>query len=215
MLRRPPRSTLFPYTTLFRSWSCCSLLIEETTFEREGCEWGVVFQSILALQYFASFDSPYFETCSLRSQTIKLNLWWVFINIPLSYIVTEALSHLGRILSAAMLYNRTIYDLVSCLTILPYQKCSWYCPNFWKAHKISMEPKDLFRYCGPVAVVVLLEVEHIFTIYPIYTTKKPFYTCLLSFFIFPSKHSKVLGFMFRARVRLNHRFIAVTCQVPY
>src|SRR5947199_8100831 len=24
MIRRPPRSTLFPYTTLFRSWSRCS-----------------------------------------------------------------------------------------------------------------------------------------------------------------------------------------------
>src|SRR5688572_32052675 len=24
MLRRPPRSTLFPYTTLFRSWPSCS-----------------------------------------------------------------------------------------------------------------------------------------------------------------------------------------------
>src|SRR5256885_9869031 len=23
MIRRPPRSTLFPYTTLFRSWPCC------------------------------------------------------------------------------------------------------------------------------------------------------------------------------------------------
>src|ERR1039458_8650395 len=23
MIRRPPRSTLFPYTTLFRSWVCC------------------------------------------------------------------------------------------------------------------------------------------------------------------------------------------------
>src|SRR5215203_7212548 len=23
MIRRPPRSTLFPYTTLFRSWRCC------------------------------------------------------------------------------------------------------------------------------------------------------------------------------------------------
>src|SRR2546427_6762761 len=26
MIRRPPRSTLFPYTTLFRSWRCASLL---------------------------------------------------------------------------------------------------------------------------------------------------------------------------------------------
>src|SRR3712207_7570563 len=24
MIRRPPRSTLFPYTTLFRSWGACS-----------------------------------------------------------------------------------------------------------------------------------------------------------------------------------------------
>src|SRR3990172_8468861 len=24
MIRRPPTSTLFPYTTLFRSWPCCS-----------------------------------------------------------------------------------------------------------------------------------------------------------------------------------------------
>src|SRR3712207_8237110 len=27
MIRRPPRSTLFPYTTLFRSWESSSLLI--------------------------------------------------------------------------------------------------------------------------------------------------------------------------------------------
>src|SRR2546430_12960952 len=26
MIRRPPRSTLFPYTTLFRSWSAAALL---------------------------------------------------------------------------------------------------------------------------------------------------------------------------------------------
>src|SRR5947209_16254472 len=25
MIRRPPRSTLFPYTTLFRSWGSCSI----------------------------------------------------------------------------------------------------------------------------------------------------------------------------------------------
>src|SRR3712207_7252672 len=26
MIRRPPRSTLFPYTTLFRSWQCVALV---------------------------------------------------------------------------------------------------------------------------------------------------------------------------------------------
>src|SRR5258708_10934671 len=32
MIRRPPRSTLFPYTTLFRSWLC--LLVLEGIVER-------------------------------------------------------------------------------------------------------------------------------------------------------------------------------------
>src|SRR2546430_7394542 len=31
MIRRPPRSTLFPYTTLFRSWLGTSACIERTT----------------------------------------------------------------------------------------------------------------------------------------------------------------------------------------
>src|SRR2546430_10312440 len=30
MIRRPPRSTLFPYTTLFRSLSACASLTERT-----------------------------------------------------------------------------------------------------------------------------------------------------------------------------------------
>src|SRR3712207_8319135 len=29
MIRRPPRSTLFPYTTLFRSYSASSLLLDD------------------------------------------------------------------------------------------------------------------------------------------------------------------------------------------
>src|ERR1039458_3522443 len=31
MIRRPPRSTLFPYTTLFRSWSISAALANGTT----------------------------------------------------------------------------------------------------------------------------------------------------------------------------------------
>src|SRR5260370_42265258 len=42
MIRRPPRSTLFPYTTLFRSgmcgysssWSCCAVPSEQAPHER-------------------------------------------------------------------------------------------------------------------------------------------------------------------------------------
>src|SRR2546429_4138383 len=32
MIRRPPRSTLFPYTTLFRSRSCCSRRRSQRSF---------------------------------------------------------------------------------------------------------------------------------------------------------------------------------------
>src|SRR3712207_7983892 len=35
MIRRPPRSTLFPYTTLFRSWSAASVIDEQVARIRE------------------------------------------------------------------------------------------------------------------------------------------------------------------------------------
>src|SRR3989442_11208437 len=40
MIRRPPRSTLFPYTTLFRSWSVRELnRINPNVLEWNGTEW--------------------------------------------------------------------------------------------------------------------------------------------------------------------------------
>src|SRR5438034_8194769 len=36
MIRRPPRSTLFPYTTLFRSHPACGLLDKERRHNRDG-----------------------------------------------------------------------------------------------------------------------------------------------------------------------------------
>src|SRR3712207_6863656 len=35
MIRRPPRSTLFPYTTLFRSWRSCSCTTHCSVISRE------------------------------------------------------------------------------------------------------------------------------------------------------------------------------------
>src|SRR5258708_15388893 len=35
MIRRPPRSTLFPYTTLFRSFSFGSIRIDGVTYEHD------------------------------------------------------------------------------------------------------------------------------------------------------------------------------------
>src|SRR5437667_9229764 len=38
MIRRPPRSTLFPYTTLFRSLAVISLNLAEQLFVNDGCD---------------------------------------------------------------------------------------------------------------------------------------------------------------------------------
>src|SRR5258708_21965712 len=34
MIRRPPRSTLFPYTTLFRSWARITFLVQHDFFHK-------------------------------------------------------------------------------------------------------------------------------------------------------------------------------------
>src|SRR2546427_1047060 len=39
MIRRPPRSTLFPYTTLFRSGSCRRSTPIANRLRRPGCAW--------------------------------------------------------------------------------------------------------------------------------------------------------------------------------
>src|SRR3712207_8786448 len=52
MIRRPPRSTLFPYTTLFRSAVKRFLLIEDHTLFRESLalllEWRMQLESVQA-----------------------------------------------------------------------------------------------------------------------------------------------------------------------
>src|SRR5258705_3812051 len=48
MIRRPPRSTLFPYTTLFRSLSHCperSGSVFQDRADREGCEFAAALQN--------------------------------------------------------------------------------------------------------------------------------------------------------------------------
>src|SRR3712207_8430182 len=41
MIRRPPRSTLFPYTTLFRSVSAFRAALQEYTRERVPLQWAM------------------------------------------------------------------------------------------------------------------------------------------------------------------------------
>src|SRR3712207_8322667 len=40
MIRRPPRSTLFPYTTLFRSSKCCGVYINSSLAKVEALKAG-------------------------------------------------------------------------------------------------------------------------------------------------------------------------------
>src|SRR3712207_7254232 len=45
MIRRPPRSTLFPYTTLFRSSDRCDHVLRYRPGERDGLDLGVRWRS--------------------------------------------------------------------------------------------------------------------------------------------------------------------------
>src|SRR2546426_8096526 len=68
MIRRPPRSTLFPYTTLFRSEFLC-----------QGCEyrqliWSVTFHNLRSEEHTSELQSPCNLVCRLllekKKQTI-------------------------------------------------------------------------------------------------------------------------------------------------
>src|SRR5258707_14306776 len=52
MIRRPPRSTLFPYTTLFRSDNICYGRRPGTNFAQDGCGDGADLGQALACDFF-------------------------------------------------------------------------------------------------------------------------------------------------------------------
>src|SRR2546427_12350999 len=59
MIRRPPRSTLFPYTTLFRSRDILrQFLVEATTLATVGATGGVATGSALAAAVAATTPLP-------------------------------------------------------------------------------------------------------------------------------------------------------------
>src|SRR3712207_7067275 len=60
MIRRPPRSTLFPYTTLFRSWRMSNLLGNYVT--------PVPAQQRLGPQWYTGSANAIFQSLNLRSE---------------------------------------------------------------------------------------------------------------------------------------------------
>src|SRR5436189_3319960 len=69
MIRRPPRSTLFPYTTLFRSWTsrtrnCWASLIQRRTHR--------AFRMMLrSEEYTSELQSPMYLVCRLLLEKKK------------------------------------------------------------------------------------------------------------------------------------------------
>src|SRR5438105_6173356 len=61
MIRRPPRSTLFPYTTLFRSYPEAKLITNETS------RWNQIFRLIAKAPTLAAFRSEE-HTSELQSR---------------------------------------------------------------------------------------------------------------------------------------------------
>src|SRR2546429_1877944 len=77
MIRRPPRSTLFPYTTLFRSVCCSHQLNLIGTYKHAKAEkslGGILFGNSSRLQKFGSKgpDGGSYPRRELRNQTVSL-----------------------------------------------------------------------------------------------------------------------------------------------
>src|SRR5256884_6885288 len=69
MIRRPPRSTLFPYTTLFRSFLYCIVDVRQTTFSAAILDSVEMMSSVTpSLKYSFSGSALMFSNGSTRSE---------------------------------------------------------------------------------------------------------------------------------------------------
>src|SRR5256714_14049283 len=71
MIRRPPRSTLFPYTTLFRSLGTKFLLEVDRSVEPRGVQAGVELHYVLAIA-IGVHDAARTRGCQSRFQLAQL-----------------------------------------------------------------------------------------------------------------------------------------------
>src|SRR2546426_4915192 len=75
MIRRPPRSTLFPYTTLFRSSPRRSAGKVEKVRRRRGSSWGKISpeSSVRSEEHTSELQSPCNLVCRLLLEKKKKN----------------------------------------------------------------------------------------------------------------------------------------------
>src|SRR5438874_3911596 len=72
MLRRPPRSTLFPYTTLFRSMLCCPMTTQVKGYPFEVLIAGATGSAVLADQ-IKSLDWRDRKSTRLNSSHVEIS----------------------------------------------------------------------------------------------------------------------------------------------
>src|SRR2546430_10147208 len=69
MIRRPPRSTLFPYTTLFRSWQLAQLVVTPTWLNIAPPQLSVVWQASHSRSVTICVGRSEEHTSELQSQS--------------------------------------------------------------------------------------------------------------------------------------------------
>src|SRR2546430_7270664 len=88
MIRRPPRSTLFPYTTLFRSWASCVLDV------------GARQRLRMASRAYCPTESPWF----------RLGTWRSMISASWSCWATRSEEHTSELQSQSNLVCRLLLE---------------------------------------------------------------------------------------------------------
>src|SRR3989454_5565320 len=91
MIRRPPRSTLFPYTTLFRSHKAGALMLLDTVTSLGGCpvridDWQVdaVYSGTRSEEHTSELQSPCNLVCRLLLEKKKKTIRNEYKNLIMS-----------------------------------------------------------------------------------------------------------------------------------
>src|SRR5260221_7025722 len=87
MIRRPPRSTLFPYTTLFRSYS--------SLFEAEGLEGGKVLSSAVYIEpvgWWVVVEQSYTEALKPVFATLLRTLGFMVVGLLFAFVASYLLA---------------------------------------------------------------------------------------------------------------------------
>src|SRR5258708_16368535 len=98
MIRRPPRSTLFPYTTLFRSIELCFLPAYSPNLNRIERLWKFVRKQCLrSEEHTSELQSPDHLVCRLLLEKKKHKQKNTQRGVPVAPILSDSLSPLTHL----------------------------------------------------------------------------------------------------------------------